>query len=371
MTKGVEAQVENKLAAFLAAGYDPLTVPNDWYLTERVTGAPELLPLLATGVNLHSDALIESIAWADAQATTALLVSQNRQILLERYAPGDGRDTRANSMSMTKTVVAILVGIAIDRGEIGSFHSRVADWLTEWQGDARGTMTIGHLLQMASGLGQVDAGFGFQLTPENPAIRQFFGDDLLGPALTLPLVAPPGTCFDYNNSGVLLLAAILERASKKRFSELLSERLWQPLGLGDASVGIDRLGGFAMASGSLFARPADWLRIGELLAGLRPGIVSAAWLAAMQVPSPTNPAYGYLCWLGDHLIGSEPLPPVLTPWQSEAFASRSMVMLNGFGGQRVWVMADKHLVVVRTGRTWPSAWDDAKLPNLFWHGVTR
>jgi hypothetical protein len=47
-----------------------------------------------------------------------------------------------------------------------------------------------------------------------------------------------------------------------------------------------------------------------------------------------------------------------------------MILLNGHGMQRVYVMPDKRLVIVRAARDWPTAWDDAVLPNTIWRGTT-
>ena len=125
--------------------------------------------------------------------------------------------------------------------------------------------------------------------------------------------------------------------------------------MGHAAIGVDRPGGAAIASTSLFARSVDWAALGAMIvnAGVWRGkrFVSAAWITAMTTLSPANAHYGLRTWLGDHAVGGTPLPPTLTPWQSVGFAAPDMVLMNGFGGQRVWMRAGKRLVVVRTGRT--------------------
>ncbi len=374
-TPVADREIAARLESFVAAGYDPLTAPVDWYRQEPVAGVERALPPIPKSVDgIAPDAVTAALAWAEAQGSTSLIVSHHGRIVLEKYWHGDGRDTRFNPQSMAKTVVALLVGVAVDRGEIGNVEDRIGKYIPALAGDPRGGITIRQMLQMASGLGQLDGGRGYALTPDNPAVRHFFGSDFLGPVLALPQVAAAGQTFDYNNGNVLILSHLLERVSGKRYADLLAERLWQPLGLGRAAVMIDRPGGNVMTSTALFSRPVDWVRIGSLIVdrGMADGqrIVSAAWIDAMRAPSPANPHYGYLLWVGDQQVGGSPVPPVLTPWQSEAFAAKDMVLLNGFGGQRVWIMPGKALVVMRSGRTWPVAWDDAKLPNLIWRGVS-
>jgi len=360
-----------RLNSFVSAGYDPLTTPVDWHRQDPIAGAPRALPpapLKAEGI--APEAVTSALNWAERQGSTSLVVMRAGRVVIEKYWHGDGRDTRFNSQSMAKTVAAVLVGIAIDRGEIKSIDDPVGSYLPEWRGSDRARITLRQLVQMSSGLEQIDAGHGYAMAPDNPVIAQFFGHDYLTPALALKLSAPPGTRFEYNNNNVLIVAHILERVSGVRYPALLSERLWKPLGLADAAIGVDRHGGMALASANIFARPIDWAKIGQLIAdhGMADGrrIVSAHWIDEMEAPSPANKGYGFYLWLGDQQIGGAPLPPVLTPWQSTAFQAKDLVMMNGFGGQRVWIMPSKGLVIVRTGRTWPPAWDDAILPNLIW-----
>lgn len=360
--------LERRLARYLAGGWDPLTAPVEWYdSVDPIPGAARE-PARGAPVRLAPEALAAALAHAEADGATALLVAESGRLVAERYWGGTTAETRLNPQSMAKTVVALLVGVAIDRGEIGSADDPVGRHVAAWRDDPRGRITLAQLLQMASGLGQVDAGRGWAMTPDNPAVRQYFGSDFDAPMLALPLVARPGERFDYNNNATKLVARALEEASGLSYARLVSERLWKPLGLADASVYVDRPGGRPMASCCLFSRPRDWLGVGRLIAGRGEvdgsRIVSAAWVDRMLAPSPANPGYGFQIWVGDQKVGGERLPPVLTPWQSERFAARDLVLLNGFGGQRVWIMPSADLVVVRMGRTWPKAWDDAAIPNL-------
>ena len=369
----VDPHVAARLKAFVAAGYDPLTAPNDWYVREGVAGAPR--EIVRSDEGIAPTALAEAKAWASAQASGALVIQYRGRVVVEHYGPGESREARFNSQSVAKTVVALMVGIAIDRHEIASVDDPVGKYLPGWAHDPRGRIALRQLLQMASGLGQVDAGHGMALTLDNPAVAQYFGRDYLTPALALPLAAAPGARFDYNNDNVRIVVRILETVSGLRYPQLLSERLWKPLRLGDAEIGVDRTGGNAAGSTALFARAVDWAGLGQLIAeqGAVEGkrIVSAAWIDAMRTPSPANPHYGFYLWLGDQQVGGPRLAPVLTPWQSERFAAADMVFMNGFGGQRVWIMPASDLIVVRIGRRWPSAWDDATLPNLIYRGLVQ
>ena len=90
----------------------------------------------------------------------------------------------------------------------------------------------------------------------------------------------------------------------------------------------------------------------------------------MIAPSPAYRGYGYQVWVGDQRIrGERPAGVPLVPWQSEPFAAPQVVILHGHGGQRVYAMPDKGIVIVRAARQWPDAWDDALLPNVIWLGT--
>ncbi len=367
-----DATLDRRLSSFLAGGYEPLTVPVDWFDTDPVPGAPTPVETGASA-SVPPAVLDAAAAWAEKQDSTALIVAHRGRVVLERYWHGDGRDTRFNPQSMAKTLVALLVGQAIQRGEIKSVDDPLDAYITEWLGDPRGRITLRQSLQMATGLGQIAGDYGYRVVPENPAVAQHFGADFLGPALKSPLKDVAGTKFDYNNNDVLLVTAALERASGKPYRTLLSERLWKPLGLGNAAVYADKPGGTAMSSCCVFSRPVDWVRIGALI-GARGTwqdrqLVPAAWVDDMAKASPAYPGYGYYLWRGDQRVGGAPDYKIgLIPWASEAFAAPT-VFLYGHGQQRVWIVPSRDLVIVRAGRTWPKSWDESLLVNLVVRGM--
>lgn len=363
-----------RFRSFVALGADPLVIPPEWYMPrERVAGVragPAEPP--ATGPEPRLDAVF---AAARDSGASALIVwreggPDRRPVHRdERW----GADSRAlfNPQSMAKTLAALLTGIAIAEGHLPSPDAPIGRWITEWAGDPRGAITNRQLLTMSSGLEQIGGRFGWALVPENPAVQQTFGEDFLGPALALQLASPPGERFDYNNNATLLLSVVLARATGRRYADYLSEKLWKPLGLSDAFLWLDRPGGQPMTSCCVLSRPEDWLAIGRLILtrGRAPDghqLVPAAWIDAMTAPSAANPAYGFQLWRGDQRVGGEPAPvvqPGTDVWQSERFLDPGTVILLGYGYQRVWVLPARGIVIVRMGRQWPKAWDEAAIPN--------
>lgn len=371
-----DRRFEARWASLTAGGYEPLTIPLDWYDTKTAVpgGNGEVVSMTPEAGGVSPAALAAAAAWAQAQNSTALIVARDGRVVFERYWQGSGRDTQFNPQSMSKTVLALLVGTAVARGEIGSVDEPLSRYVSKWRGDPRGTIPLKALVHMAAGLEQGDRGFSSRVSADNPVVRHSLDSDFTRLPLSLARTGAPDIVFDYNNLVNQLLGIVLERASGKRYPALLSERLWVPLGLADAAMPLDRPGGMAMTSCCIFSRPVDWVRIGQLIidSGSYSGkqLMPDTWFRAMEEPSPGYRGYGFQLWLGDQKVGGSPEPrPGLIPWQSERFAAQGLLFLNGHGGQRVYVMPDKHLVVVRAARAWPDAWDDAVLPNTIWRGT--
>lgn len=368
-----------RFESFKALGYDPLTAPVEWFRpTEIVPGigsVPEMeIPLPPEERTVSSSALKAASAWAEAQNSTALLVYHKGRLQYEHYWQSQGRESLFNPQSMSKTVLGMMVGIAIRDGHIHSVNDTVGAYLVEWADDPRGLITIRQLLQMSAGLAQIST--SYELTLDNPAVFQNFGTDFIGPILALPLADPPGSKWDYNNNEANLLGVILERASGRRYAEYLSEAIWSPLGLADAQLYMDKPGGEPMFSCCILSRPIDWSQLGILFlqegnAGGRQ-IVPAQWVREMQQPAQTNPGYGYQVWLGNASLALTPTAgsPPDPHYASEPFADPATVIFNGYGYQRVWLMPAKDLVIVRAGKSWPVDWDNTVIPNIIFRGTS-
>jgi CubicO group peptidase (beta-lactamase class C family) len=184
---------------------------------------------------------------------------------------------------------------------------------------------------------------------------------------------PHGSEFQYSNANSQLLLILLERATGKRYSSYLSSRLWQPLGAGDASLWMDREGGLPRGFCCLFATARDWLRVGRLM--LEEGrvdgqqLVPAAWIAEMRRPAPANPNFGLHLWLGSPPGRERPYNDyAVKAVHSEPFAAPDIAYIDGFGGQRVYVVPSLQLVIVRLGKSRVD-WDDAILPNAIIRAV--
>ena len=368
--------------SFVAGGYDPKTVPMDWYAPTQplAQGEGATLPVAEPGQQrLPQRVVSEILDFAERNDTMALIIARGGRIEVERYWGGANRDTQFNPQSMSKSLVAMLTGIAIEEGPINTVDDPISLYLRELEGDPRRAITIRNLLQMSGGLEQIAK--DYSPVPWSRGVRQHFGTRFNHWVLQLDLVDEPGTRFDYNNNETNLLGLVLERAVRQKYPEYLSEKIWQPLGLGPARAYLDRPGGDAMKSCCILSRPIDWLKLGQLLLddGVYEGkrLLPAGWVQEMVTPAATCPGYGYQVWLspitlrGGSIQEQPPAGPHLW-WASEPFAG-TVYGFTGFGFHHVWILPELDIVVVRAhSRTWPDQpWDQSRIPNLLLRGMSH
>lgn len=335
---------------------------------ETVRGRPRDDIPVGPPDTLDPRGLAQAEAYADQMKSVALLVFHRGKLRYEKYWPGFDATTRTNPNSMHKGVLGLAVGAAIADGYIDSVDASASKWITEWRGDAHRDITVRELLQMSSGL-EVPVFGTWKST------RILFGSDLQAGVLGLGTEAPHGSEFQYNNASSQVLVMVLERATGKRYAQYLSERVWQRLGAGDAGLWMDRVGGQPRGFCCLFATARDWLRVGRLILDRgRTGddqLLPAAWIDAMTTPSPRNPNFGMQVWLGSPPAQERPYNRhTIKAFHSAPFAAGDIIYLDGFGGQRVYIVPSLELVIVRTGVS-STEFDDAILPNAIIGAVRR
>lgn len=273
-----------------------------------------------------------------------------RALLMERrgasfayYQQGITGASRMNVASVTKSVVSLLVGIAIERGAIASVEEPLAAFFPEHaQGPRAAAMqrvTLRHLLTMSSGF---DRG-GLTNDSDYPDFsRRLYAPGLLAHALARPLAYEPGSRFQYSNIDSHLLALALARRLGVPLQDFAQQVLFHPLGIQGAEwpPGQD---GVPNGAAELRLTAPEMLRIGQMMraGGSWEGrrLVPAAFVreaTTRKIASDIPPrgraelwGYGYLWWLsstpGDEL-----------PAYNAA----------GFGGQFIYVVPALELVVV-------------------------
>ena len=333
---------------------DPITNV-DWYNPlEAVVGKPTELPRV-TSSNISPDVLKKITTYAKDANSSALLVLHRGNIVGESYWQGFTPTSTSNSMSMSKTVMTLSIGIAIEEGHIKSELEPVANYIPEWSDDERSKITLQDLLYMQSGLRNWDD----EDNPTSDLVQMYANSNADAVAIKVPAVRPPGEAFDYNNVNTQILGEVLERATKQRYADYLSTRLWQPLKANNANVWLDRPQGNPKPFCCLFATPRDWAKIGQLL--LNRGkvngqqIVPSEWLDKMKQPSSLQPKYGYHIWL-------KARTGIYDRSSSRPFLAEDTFYLDGASRQRVYIIPSQELVIVRIGEQ-PQQWDDSIMPN--------
>lgn len=248
--------------------------------------------------------------------TMGLLILQGDRILVERYQYDRTPEQRFHSQSMAKTVVAILVGIALYEGKVRSIDDLAQDYVPALANSPYGRTSLRHLLTMSSGVKYHETYLPGDdnaiLTARTYKQQSAGGADTLVPFAAREREVPAGTRFYYASSETVALTLALRAAIGVPLADYLSEKIWKPIGAeADASWLIDAAGyevGFVGLNASL----RDYGRLGLLLAneGAVAGrqIVPAAWVRAMTMSDAPYlrfgvasqfSGYGYQTWLID------------------------------------------------------------------------
>ncbi|XOV83993.1 MAG: serine hydrolase domain-containing protein [bacterium] len=231
-----------------------------------------------------------------------LLVVKDGNVLFERYGLGNTPDTRWVSFSVSKSVVAMLIGAAIKDGYIRSVDEKVTDYLPRLKGSVYDQSSIRNLLQMASGVAwnedyadpESDV---VQATYETLALYEYLADK--------PREAPPGEKFNYNTAETNLAGTLLRSAIGNNLSTYLTQKIWRPFGMeSDAVWNLTEPGGGEFGGCCINATLRDYARLG--LFALNDGkladgtpVLAPGWMAESTEPSRGFAGYGYFWWLSE------------------------------------------------------------------------
>jgi CubicO group peptidase (beta-lactamase class C family) len=276
--------------------------------------------------------------YLNRQPVTGFLIAKDNTILVERYQYGRTDTDRLTSFSMAKTVIGLLIGIAVKEGAIRSVDDLAETYVPGLKDTEYGRTPIKALLLMASGVAfseEYDNRSSDIYKLARLTVEQDAAGSLNAVKQFNTRLFPPGARFSYSSAESLVLGLVLGAATKRTVSDYAAEKLWQPLGAeADATWIIDATGQevtFAYVNAVL----RDWARLGLMLAnrGNWQGktVVPADWLtasAANALPTDSPLAkYGYQIWYS---------------------ADTRRFALRGLRGQFVFVDPDLKLVLVQT-----------------------
>jgi CubicO group peptidase (beta-lactamase class C family) len=263
----------------------------------------------------------------------SLLVARHGRLVSESYFGGADSSTMFDVRSVTKSIVSLLFGIALQSGKLPGLQATVGDYLGAPYvlNDGERAITMQQLLTMTSRFQWDDT------VDYNPWV---LSSDHVQFLLDRPQTDPPGT-FTYDSAAVNLLAFILQKAVGEPLPQYASQVLFAPLGI--TNVVWEQLEpNMVNGAAGIQMSGRDLLRVGQLVlqSGLSGAeqIVPASWVAAATSPqfswrdtdgAQLDVTYGYLWWLAE-----PPAPVAYFAW--------------GFGGQFIYVVPSLDLVVVTT-----------------------
>jgi len=304
-------------------------------------GAPQYWPLDSNfNKVVISDSLLKIM---DSNDTHAFLVFQDGKLLYEKYWDGYTPKTLSGSFSAAKSMISLLIGIALDEGKIKSLEEPVGNYVPHFKEAGLEKVRIKDLLTMSSGTTYKESDKSYF----SMNAYGYYGDDEEYMVNKMAFKEPAGVHWDYRSGDTQVLGLIVEKVFGQNISTLVSERFLKPMGAEEDALWLldgDKKHEKAFCCFNGVAR--DYARFGELV--LHNGnwkgkqIVSEKYVKEATTPAsylkdPTengNPVdfYGYQYWMVNE-------------------QGHDIVFQNGLFGQYVYVIRDKNAVVVRLGES--------------------
>jgi CubicO group peptidase (beta-lactamase class C family) len=270
---------------------------------------------------------------AERRGTTLLVVAEGKPVCAAHQD-----NTPQELWSGTKSIITLLAAMAVDDGLL-ALDEPASDTISEWRSDpAKAGITIRQLLKMTSGIpSQVGMPPGFAeslaVVPSHSVGERF----LYGPA-------------PYQVFGELLRRKLSVGSTPETIRSYANRRLFVPLEITDLVWRNGRDGNPLMPQGiSLTAH--DWAKIGALVEG--GGCVggkcylSSETLNELFKGSAANPAYGVGWWLPRSTSSGDAITATFDLAENSAAVPTDLVASAGAGGQRLYVIPSRNLVIVR------------------------
>jgi CubicO group peptidase (beta-lactamase class C family) len=271
---------------------------------------------------------------SDIGPINSLLVSQHGELVAEKYYGRMIAERGNNIKSASKSILSILVGIAIDQGYLEGVHQTIEEFFPEYFGSnpdsLKASITIEDLLTMRSGLASTSRANYGRWVSSNNWIRY---------KLDRPLQGIPGQDRIYSTGNTHLLAVILTRASGMNTLQFANRYLFNPMDI--RITGWDRdPQGYFLGGNNMAMRPRDMVKMGQLMmdVGQYNGnqLVSKDWVIKSVEPVTGRISgvenYGYL-------------------WFQRLAGDYHMIYAFGNGGQYILILPELDAVVTLTTRT--------------------
>lgn len=279
----------------------------------------------------------EQLTCAERNETVALLVLHHDSIVYEKYYEAHNKDAVSNSFSMSKSMVGMLFGCALQDQLIPSIDEPIGHYLPAYADTPFNQITIRHLLTMSSGLDFKES-YGSLLGW--PA-KAYYGNDVNATVMQPVLKFAPGTVQEYKGGDTQLLGRILEKVTHERVADYAARRLWQPLGAEhEAYWSLDEKG-MEKVSCCLYATARDFARIVSLYMhhGQWNGqqLLDSAYVAQSLEPALLKGTEG------------QPKSDYGFQWWRMQHHGKQVFYMRGIRGQYVLAVPEEQLLVVRLG----------------------
>lgn len=266
--------------------------------------------------------------------TRAVLVVYKDQIVAEKYSAGFTKESKILGWSMTKSILSTVFGVLQHQNKI-DIQDKAP--IAAWQNDDRKNITIHNLLQMNSGL-EWDENYD----EISDATKMLFLDsDMTKMQAEKPLKYQPNTHFNYSSGTSNLLSGILRSkfANHQEYLDFWYTNLIDKIGMNSMLIETDLSGNY-VASSYAWATTRDWAKFGLLY--LKNGnwngeaLFTKDWVNYATLPTPTSKGtYGAQFWLNAEKQFKD--------------VPKNMYFADGYQGQRVYVLPDQEMVIVRFG----------------------
>jgi CubicO group peptidase (beta-lactamase class C family) len=273
--------------------------------------------------------------------TRAVIVIYDGKIVAEQYAPGFDRNTVMLGWSVSKSLTGALIGVLVKQGKL---NPDAPAPVPEWKNTDKEKITLKQLLQQTTGLDFREIYTG----PSEVTNMLFRHGDMAAFTANLPQKNAPGTVFNYSSGNSNILSRIIRQTvGEKDYAAFPYQSLFHKCDIYSMLLEPDASGTYIGSSYS-YGTARDFARFGLLYYynGMwnSEQILPDGWVHATIQPSAadTRKHYGYQFWLN----GYDKNDPAKR-WYPDVPAD--MFFADGFGGQDIYIIPSKKLVIARFG----------------------
>lgn len=288
--------------------------------------------------------IVDGVVSGRFQSVHSVLVFHRGHLVMEEYFHGFNRDRPHQMRSLTKGVISLLIGAAIDQGRISPEDAPLPELATSPESltDVQRAVTVAELLAMRSRLSCDDERANAAINNQTLYGREDWVEAFLG----APVRSASEPLAAYCSAGMLAAGRFLEVRTGGTIGSFAREALFRPMGIADKDWAWPFVLGARGGSefGQIRLRPRDMMKIGVMV--LQDGrfdgrqVLSPNWIKTMTTRQSVidGEAWGYGLWLRDYRVDTASGPRTVPT-----------IMFSGNGGQKIYVVPSLELVVVATG----------------------